>query len=125
MTSRKRVFCSHCAPDHVAVKAFAAKLAARGIDAWCNEWELLPGDDVVARLNEGLDECDAGLFFFSKDHTHADGLDEGLAELLRRRPERMISVVLDADAKLPSALLGTATRTIDEVDAIVETIAGG
>ena len=41
------------------------KLREAGIDAWVDEWEILAGQDFVAQINRGLDECDVGLVFLS------------------------------------------------------------
>ena len=55
----KRVFCSHRQSDKPQVKEFAAQLLAKGIDAWVDEWEILPGDDFVLEINDGLARYDA------------------------------------------------------------------
>jgi len=65
MTAR-RVFCSHRGIDKPAVEAFARRLRAAGIDAWLDRWEIAPGDHIVARMDEGLRECDLALIFFSR-----------------------------------------------------------
>lgn len=55
--SAKRVFISHSSKDKPAVEKLARALRAKGIDAWLDKWEIAPGDDIVARINEGLEEC--------------------------------------------------------------------
>ena len=60
-----RVFVSHSSHDKTRVEAFAAALRERGIDAWLDRWEIAGGDDVVATINQGLEEADAGLIVFS------------------------------------------------------------
>jgi hypothetical protein len=66
MTTPIRVFCSHSSIDKPRVKEVAARLAAAGIDPWVDDWEIAPGDDIVARIDEGLAACQVGLIFFSK-----------------------------------------------------------
>ena len=47
-----KVFCSHRSVDKPEVEAFATLLRKKGIDAWFDRWEIAPGDDIVARMNE-------------------------------------------------------------------------
>jgi hypothetical protein len=60
-----RVFVSHSSHDKPKVEALAAALRDRGIDVWLDKWEMTTGDDLVARINQGLEEADAGLVVFS------------------------------------------------------------
>ena len=61
-TTPLKVFCSHASPDKPVVKRFAERLRTeRRIDAWVDEWEIAPGDNIVTRINEGLKASDAGL----------------------------------------------------------------
>ena len=62
----KKVFCSHRSTDKNKVEDFARRLRAEGIDAWLDKWEIMAGDDIVAKIDQGLRECDVGLIFFSK-----------------------------------------------------------
>jgi hypothetical protein len=52
-----KVFCSFRSADRAAVEAFARRLRERGLNAWFDEWEIKPGDDLVARLDSGVDGC--------------------------------------------------------------------
>ena len=124
MISPVKVFCSHRAVDRPRVKEFAARLLARGIDAWYDEWNLEPGDNLLTKLNEGLDERDAALVFFSKNQW----LDDRVATVMHNRMEhgtRVIPVILDDEAVLPAPLRTVATRTIEQFDEIVAAITGG
>ena len=60
-----RVFLSHSSRDKPAVEALARYLRERGIDVWLDQWEISPGDDIIARMNDGLLRADAGLIVFS------------------------------------------------------------
>lgn len=50
----------------MAVEAFARRLRESGLDAWFDVWEIQPGDDIVARMDAGVDGCDAALIFVSE-----------------------------------------------------------
>ena len=60
-----RVFLSHSCRDKPAVESLARSLRQRGIDAWFDQGEISPGDDIIARMNAGLEQADAGLFISS------------------------------------------------------------
>ena len=60
-----KVFCSYRSTDGDAVEAFATRLRHEGLDAWFDKWEVARGDDLVARMDEGVDGCEAALIFVS------------------------------------------------------------
>ncbi len=97
-----RVFCSHRSVDKPVVLAFAERLRADGIDAWVDEWEIGPGDDIIVRLDAGLSQCDVGLLFLSGDASSGPYLQAELSALQVMRIEdgkRLIPVVLDDAAE--------------------------
>ncbi|HAG84646.1 MAG TPA: hypothetical protein DCL61_26705 [Cyanobacteria bacterium UBA12227] len=56
-----KAFISHSSIDKQLVERLAADLRTReGIDAWLDKWEILPGDRIPERLEEGL--SNAGIF---------------------------------------------------------------
>jgi hypothetical protein len=61
-----RVFISHSSKDKPAVERLAVALQERGIQPWLDKWEIGPGDDIVAKINAGLEEASAGLIVFSQ-----------------------------------------------------------
>ena len=102
MSQPKKVFCSHRGVDKVDVEAFAARLRAVGIDAWFDGWEIAAGDDIVASMNRGLDECDVGLLFFSSKAWLGKWFDNELSSLVVSRNEdgvRLIPVMIGPNVK--------------------------
>lgn len=50
-----KAFISHSSIDKPFVKRLATDLRTReGIDAWLDKWEILPGDSIPQKLEEGL-----------------------------------------------------------------------
>jgi hypothetical protein len=49
-----KAFVSYAGEDRDIAKAIAEGLMAKGVDAFFDRWEILPGDNFVAKLNEGL-----------------------------------------------------------------------
>ena len=43
----------------------AVALRKAGIDAWWDQWEISPGENFVAKINDGLDQCHCGVVFLS------------------------------------------------------------
>lgn len=126
----RRVFCSHRSVDKPEVQAFAARLRAAGIDAWFADWEVQPGDDFVARINEGLDQCHVGLAFFSSKDWPGRWFDAEVSTLTLFQVEqgrRLIPVMIDECGvhRLPALLLPYARRGVEDFDQIVTAILGG
>jgi hypothetical protein len=49
---------SHNHKDKPFVRDLAAKLSLFGIKAWVDEWEMLPGDSLIGKIQEGIEACD-------------------------------------------------------------------
>lgn len=58
-----KAFISHSSVDKPFVERLATDLRTReGIDAWLDKWEIMPGDRIPQKLEEGL--ASAGIFIF-------------------------------------------------------------
>jgi len=66
------VFVAHSSVDKARVLAIANKLRARGFRVWLDAWEIRPGSNIPARIEEGLENsrkilvCMSGTFFDSE-----------------------------------------------------------
>ncbi len=49
------VFLSHSSKDKAVVRAIAERLRTDGVRVWLDEWELKPGDNIPAKIEEGLE----------------------------------------------------------------------
>src|SRR5262249_55961348 len=131
MPDHPRVFCSYSSVDKPRVQAIVEQLEAAGIDPWWDGWEINPGDNFVARINEGLHTCAAGLIFFSKDTLASSWAQQEIHTLTLKAVEDGIPlflVMLDPDARLPELLRAIhrldATQIKALIDAIYNTVAG-
>jgi hypothetical protein len=52
---RYDVFLSHSAKDNAVVRAVAERLRKDGLKVWFDEWVLKPGDNIPAKIEEGLE----------------------------------------------------------------------
>jgi hypothetical protein len=60
-----KVFLSHSTKDAAFVEQLAAALQAEGFTPWQCEVDIIPGDNFVAEIEEGLRDSDLGLLVFS------------------------------------------------------------
>ena len=49
------VFLSHSAKDRAVVRPVAKRLRKDGLRVWLDDWEIQPGDNIPARIEEGLE----------------------------------------------------------------------
>lgn len=59
------VFLSHSSKDKDVVRAVAERLKADGIRVWFDEWEITPGDNIPAKIEDGLDRSRVLVFCMS------------------------------------------------------------
>jgi tetratricopeptide (TPR) repeat protein len=113
--------------DKPRVKEIAAKLATAGIDPWVDQWEIQPGDDLVARINEGLATYDVGLLFLSKTSLESGWVTAEVSTLIYQMIEdgkRVIPVMIEAGAPVPPLLRPRARLGFDQVDELISAIYG-
>jgi len=66
------VFLSHSSQDKAIVRAVAERLRADGLQVWFDQWEIKPGDNIPARIEEGLEHSRVLVLCMS---AHAFGSD--------------------------------------------------
>lgn len=63
----KKVFLSHSSSDKSIVISLALDLQKRGISTWLDAFDILPGEPIVTKINEAIEECSFALLFLSKN----------------------------------------------------------
>lgn len=115
-----KVFVSHASEDKDRfVLKFAAKLRGQGIDAWVDEWEILPGDSLIDRIfEEGIKNARAMIVVLSKNSVDKpwvrEELNAGIVKKISGKC-KLIPVVID-DCEVPEALKSTAWQKISDVE---------
>jgi hypothetical protein len=66
------VFLSHSAKDKEVVRGVAERLRADGMRVWLDDWEIRPGDNIPAKIEEGLEHSRVLVLCMS---AHASGSD--------------------------------------------------
>src|SRR5438270_3201167 len=127
MGVRRKVFLSYRSVDHAHVQKVAEELLAAGIDAWWDVWEILPGDNFVAKINEGLDLCNCGVVFLSNESLAGAWQQEEitiLKSLAVDEKRSLIPVVLDPNVKVPPILRVHSRLSADQIPQLIEAIYG-
>jgi hypothetical protein len=114
-----KVFISHSSIDKPFVERLARDLlSAEGIDAWLDEWEILPGDSIPDKLEDGLSSANVFLLVLSPESVKSQWVsyekdvwltaqveEEKLAKAEKRTPSRRLIPVLYKDCEKPPFLL--------------------
>lgn len=121
MAKIPRPFISHAHADKDRfVLDFARKLRGKGIDAWVDSWEMLPGDSLVDKIfNEGLKSCTAFIIVLSRNSVTSKWVHEELNAGIVKRIEdntKLIPIRLDA-CEIPVALKNTLWIEIPDLSA--------
>ncbi|MGH3980018.1 MAG: TIR domain-containing protein [Pseudonocardiaceae bacterium] len=123
-----KVFLSYRSTDRAVVEEFAERLRQDGFDAWYDGWEITPGDDIVAKMDQGVDRCGAGLIFVSRAWFEGSWTQDEYTSLAFRRVEddiRLVPVMVeDVGDLLPARLRKLARRSVEDYEAIRDTLLG-
>lgn len=116
-----KVFISHASEDKDRfVLQFAKRLREKGIDAWLDKWEMLPGDSLVDKIfEEGIKEAKAVIVVLSNFSIEKPWVREELNAAFVKRlnnGSKLIPVVIDA-CEVPEALQNTLWETIADLSA--------
>jgi hypothetical protein len=114
-----RVFVSHASEDKQRfVLGFAQRLRENGVDAWLDQWEMLPGDSLVDRIFEqGLKEARAVVIVLSAVSVQKPWVREELNHSVVTRIGRglkIIPVVID-QCEVPECLKATLWQRVDDL----------
>jgi hypothetical protein len=115
-----KVFISHASEDKERfVLRFAERLRARGVDAWLDRWEMLPGDSLVDKIfEEGIKNAQAMIVVLSSASVNKRWVREELnAGMVKRisNSTKLIPVLID-QCEVPEALQSTVWERIPNLD---------
>jgi hypothetical protein len=114
-----RVFVSHSSHDKARfVEPFALRLRERGIDAWLDKWEMLPGDSLVDKIfEEGLKDAAAFVIVLSQASVSSEWVRKELNTATVHSIEKgtkLIPIVLD-DCEIPACLKDKVYERISDL----------
>ena len=104
------VFVSHASKDARIASRVAMGLKAFDYDTWYDDWELLPGDSIVERIEGAISKTDVLLVLLSKSSVGSRWvrreLSAGLVRQLSGKGVLVIPVVVE-DCDIPDLLADT------------------
>jgi len=96
---RRPIFICHSSKDKSFVRKLADDLRSFGMPVWLDEWELLPGDSLADKIQDGLIASSWLLVILSKLSVKSQWvrreLNAGLAEELKRKDTFVVPVRVD------------------------------
>ncbi|MBC3216147.1 TIR domain-containing protein [Serratia fonticola] len=115
-----KVFISHASEDKERfVLEFAKKLREKGVDAWLDKWEMMPGDSLVDKIfEEGIKNSNTFIVVLSKNSVQKPWVKEELNAAFVKKinhGDKLIPVILD-DCQVPEALNSTLWESIKNLD---------
>lgn len=125
-----KVFLSHASEDKERfVLKFAKGLRERGIDAWVDKWEMLPGDSLVDKIfEEGIKQASAVIVILSKNSERKpwviEELNAGYVKKINEK-SKLIPVLIE-DCEVPECLRSTLwvkIKNLNSYEAELESIA--
>lgn len=105
--TRAKVFISHNHADKPTARKISVELLQEGHEIWLDEWEMVPGDSLISKINEGLAESSYLLVLLSEDSVDSPWVIRELESALHRQiTEKSVTVVpcLLDDCQIPEFL---------------------
>lgn len=130
-----RVFISHASEDKERfVVPFAAALRQRGVDAWLDQWEMMPGDSLVDKIFEdGIAQASVVIIVLSETSVAKPWVRQELNVAVVKRIDegtKLIPIVLDR-CEVPTSLKSTVWQGVPDpsdfaacLDRVVDAIFG-
>src|ERR1022692_932376 len=120
MIACRKVFISHASEDKERfVLRFAERLRSKGIDAWVDTWEMLPGDKLVDKVfNEGLKRSEVVIVVLSDLSINKPWVQKELNTAVVMNIEkqtRLIPIRL-GKCEVPLCLEDTSYQEISDLD---------
>ncbi|HCR85165.1 MAG TPA: molecular chaperone Tir [Alphaproteobacteria bacterium] len=116
-----KAFVCHASEDKTPfVIPFATALRSqKGIDAWVDKWEMLPGDSLVDKIfEEGLKEAKAIIIVLSNNSVNKPWVREEINAAFVNRIEKgtkLIPIVID-NCQVPECLKSTLWELVQDIN---------
>jgi hypothetical protein len=102
-----RIFISYSFADKAVVDQLVASLKEDGHRIWMDALQLKPGDNISAKIEEGLDQAEAFLVVISQNSFQSPWVQREFAAIalqqIAKRERRVIPIKID-DSAVPSYL---------------------
>ena len=102
-----KCFLSHNSADKPIAEELARSLLDKGIDVWLDKWEILAGESLTSKIEEGIDSANAFIILMSPNSMKAKWVKRELRIALQRRlrdPDFVLIPILVQDSDIPAFL---------------------
>ncbi len=93
--------------DKEIVISVALDLNEKGITTWLDAFDILPGESIVSKINQGLSNCEFVLLFLSKNSVKSKWVEKEWESILwdeiNSNKIKIIPIKLE-DCKIPKIL---------------------
>ncbi len=118
--SAPKAFICHSSKDKSVVKRLAIDLRKNGVEAWYDDWEILLGDSLRCKIDQGIEDCDYFLAIVSENSFESawvqTELDAGMVKRIQGSC-RLIPVLLGiSPEQLPPTLAGIKAEPLDDYE---------
>jgi len=119
VSDRYDVFLSYCAADSALAERLAYGLHTAGLTVFIDQWEILAGDVIVARTDQGIQSSDNAVVVVSRHSSQSGGVTDEYAALAKQandgRLRRLVPVLADDEVALPPMLASRARFSFADV----------
>lgn len=102
-----RIFLSHSSYDKSIVVSIAMDLKEKGFNPWIDCFDILPGESIIEKINQGLDDAEFLLLFLSKNSVRSNWVlkewETMLWDEIYNNKIKIIPIKLD-DCEVPKIL---------------------
>ncbi|MCK5344534.1 MAG: TIR domain-containing protein [Candidatus Heimdallarchaeota archaeon] len=102
-----KCFLSYNSADKTVAIQIGRRLLDKGIDVWLDKWEILAGESITSKIEEGIDNATAFIILMSRNSMKSKWVREELRIAIQRRFERpkfsLIPILLE-DCNIPGFL---------------------
>jgi small GTP-binding protein len=100
-------FLSYNSADKTIAIQLGRRLLDKGINVWLDKWEILAGESITSKIEEGIDNATAFIILMSRNSMKSKWVKEELRIAIQRRLERpefsLIPILLE-DCDIPGFL---------------------
>lgn len=113
-----KAFISHSSADKEIAECLARDLRSQGIDAWFDKWEIMPGDSIRRKIEQGISEASHFIVLLTQNSLNSEWVQTELDAATVRKIEnecRLLPVLQGVSFEdIPLTLRGLLCVKLDD-----------
>lgn len=118
--SHPKAFISHSSADKEIAEQLSRDLIKQGIDAWFSKWEIMPGDSLRRKIEQGISEATHFIVLLTQHSLKSEWVQTELDAAMVRKIEnecRLVPVLIGIPFEaVPLTLRGLLCIKLDDYD---------